>query len=308
MNTPDPLTVLLADDDPITRTLLRRMMESWGHQVMEVDNGEEAWRALTTDAPPRIAVLDWMMPGLDGVSLCKRLHQPSNRPLIYTILLTSKTDEQDLIIALDSGAHDFQTKPARPGELRARIAVGRRLLDMHDRLQESLREMERLATTDVLTDIPNRRHFFDLAEHALQRAMRYDTPISALLLDLDNFKPINDLHGHNMGDAALRHVADICKANLRGCDIFGRYGGDEMVAVLTDTALSGALEVAGRLRSEVARQPIRMEDRTVHLSLSIGVACLGGNVTSLDALLHQADTALLQAKQTGRDRVMAFAG
>ncbi|MEX1067011.1 MAG: diguanylate cyclase [Aquisalimonadaceae bacterium] len=304
----ESLTILLADDDHTPRALLRRMIESWGHQVLEAENGEQAWQVLTAQSPPRIAVLDWMMPGIDGVTLCQRLQQQHDRPLVYTILLTSKRDEQDLVHALDSGAHDFQSKPPRPGELRARIAVGQRLVDTHDRLQESLQEMERLATTDALTNVPNRRHFFDLAEHALQRALRYHTPISALLMDLDNFKTINDVHGHHVGDAALRRVATVCQAGMRGCDIFGRYGGDEMVAILTDTALAGALEVADRLRSTVAQQPVDAEGQTVALALSIGVATLGNGVTSLDTLLHHADTALLQAKQAGRNRVLPYEG
>ncbi len=126
----EPVTVLIADDSPTTRFAMRRRLEEWGYQVVDVDNGEDAWRELTSDDPPRIAILDWMMPGKDGVEICRLLQEHKGSGFIYTMLLTAKNEKQDIVYALDNGAHDFLSKPVFPEEMRSRVAVGRRLVEM----------------------------------------------------------------------------------------------------------------------------------------------------------------------------------
>ncbi|MGD8709749.1 MAG: diguanylate cyclase [Ectothiorhodospiraceae bacterium] len=301
----EPLCVLLADDDRVPRTLLRRMLEAWGLQVTEVEDGLAAWEVLQSESTPRIAILDWMMPGLDGVALCRKLRALNHAPLVYTILLTSKRQEEDLVHALDNGAHDFQSKPVRPGELKARIAVGRRLVETHDRLQASLREMERLASTDVLTGIANRRAFFDLARQELQRTQRYGHAVTGMLLDIDQFKRINDEFGHQAGDAALIHVARICEQEVRESDILARYGGDELAALLLDADEETALEIAERLRQAVADTPFEFAGSPRHLTVSIGLATTASTV-NIDQFLNMADQALFLAKDAGRNRVRAW--
>lgn len=309
MTTDTSLEILIADDDRVPRRLLRRMLERWGHRVIEVENGLQAWQALNVESPPHIAILDWMMPGIDGIELCRRLDQRVDAPLVYTILSTSKRDESDLVHALDNGAHDFQSKPISPGELQARLAVGRRLVEMHDRLQASLSEMERLATTDVLTGIANRRHFYACANRALDQAGTRGNTVSTLLLDVDRFKEINDRYGHSAGDSALCQIATLCQGLLRPTDMVARFGGDEIVILLPNTLLDEAVTIAERLRLTIANTALCLENRDpAKLSVSIGCASSSASGIGIDELLGRADAALLKAKSEGRNRVVSDSG
>lgn len=298
------MKVLVADDSPTTRFALRKNLRDWGYEVVEAADGEEAWQALNQDDPPRIAVLDWMMPGIDGVVICKRLHERQGGPFIYTILLTSRSDKQDLIFALANGAHNFQSKPTSPEELRSHVSVGRRLVEADDKLKEYAAEMERLATTDSLTGVCNRRHFLAVGEREISRASRYGRRLSLMMMDIDHFKLVNDTHGHAAGDATLRALSETCLAALRGNDIFGRFGGEEFTAILPEASSETAAEVAERLRQSIADLTVTFENRAIHVTVSIGVATLTPEDTSVEDLLKRADDALYQAKDAGRNRVV----
>jgi len=296
------LKVLVAEDERVPRTLLARHISQWGYRVVEADNGDTAWALLGAGDPPRIAVLDWVMPGLDGVAICRRLQDNPDHPFIYTLLLTAKTDESDLVHALSQGAHDFLSKPARIGELQARLAVARRLVEANDRLREYASRMEELATTDSLTGAANRRSLFDCAERELARSARHRTPCSALLLDVDAFKDINDRHGHAAGDAVLKKVVDICRHTLRTSDVVARLGGDEFAVLLPQTARDAALALAERLRAAVEAADYGPDWKTLRATVSIGVGACDDN-RDIHSLLRNADRALYRAKQAGRNRV-----
>ncbi|KAA3628423.1 MAG: diguanylate cyclase [Proteobacteria bacterium] len=300
------LRILIADDERVSRTLMMRVVESWGYQAVEAESGDTAWAILSAPNPPRIAIIDWMMPGIDGVEICRRLHNRTDAPLIYTILLTSKTDEQALVHALEQGAHDFQTKPANPGELRARLLVGRRLVESDDRLNESLARMEQMAATDSLTGAANRRHFIQLAEREIYRVQRTHSPLALLVMDIDHFKEINDSHGHVAGDAALCHLVAVCQLSLRRTDIIARFGGDEFVILLPECDPPTAIHTAERLRETVSSTPVPDKSGPFTMSTTIGVAtCPAGSrkPEDLDALLRLADEALYEAKGAGRNRI-----
>lgn len=296
------MKALIAEDERVPRTLLAHQISRWGYEVVETDNGDAAWLLLNANDPPRIAVLDWVMPGLDGVAICQKLHENPDRPFTYTLLLTAKTDESDLVYALSQGAHDFLSKPARFGELRARLTVARRLVEANDRLREYASRMEELATTDSLTGAANRRSLFDFAERELARNARYQTPCTALLLDVDAFKEINDRHGHAAGDSVLKRVVEVCRQSLRNTDIVARLGGDEFVILLPQTIPEAAFALAERLHMTIETTDYGPDWKDLRATVSIGISGCNGD-HDIHSLLRNADRALYQAKQAGRNRV-----
>ncbi|HRU07294.1 MAG TPA: diguanylate cyclase, partial [Candidatus Brocadiia bacterium] len=244
------------------------------------------------------------MPGMDGPAICRRLRDRANAPFIYTILLTSRRDEEGLVNALDNGAHGFLVKPVAAEELRSHVNVGLRLVESEDQLKRYANEMERLATTDPLTGASNRRHFFDHAQRELVRSHRYHHPFCVLILDLDHFKRINDTCGHAVGDDVLRGAAKACRDTLRKNDLFARIGGEEFVALLPETGEASGVEAAERLRAAIRAIPAPA--LTGPITASVGVAAYSGKGETIDILLRRADEALYKAKAQGRDRVATW--
>lgn len=302
------MKVLIADDSPTARFALRRNLTEWGYEVVEASDGEKAWMILNHKHPPRIAVLDWMMPGMDGVEICRLLQKRNNGPFVYTILLTSKNEQQDLVYGLESGAHNFQSKPYSPIELRSHINVGKRLIEADDKIKEYAEQMARLAITDPLTGICNRRHFFQCAEDELLRAQRYERPMSVLLMDIDNFKNINDTFGHAAGDETLVTMSRTCENSLRQNDLFGRLGGEEFGTVMPETGILKSTEVAERLRMTLGDLCISFEGNAIRFTVSIGVSEYTPGDKTIENIMKRADEALYQAKKSGRNRVITHGG
>lgn len=300
------MKILVADDRPATRFALRKKIQSWGFDVVEAADGNTALEILQGDDPPRIAILDWMMPGIDGVDICRKLHEDKKGAFIYTILLTSKNEREDLVFALESGAHNFQTKPFSPEELHAHVNVGCRLVVADDKLKEYAAEMERLATLDFLTGVFNRRYFMEYGDKEVTRAQRYMRELAVLMIDVDHFKAINDTYGHSAGDEVLKSVAGHCEDILRDHDVFGRIGGEEFGVVLPETSLDAAVIVAQRLRDEINNLKICYEGQEIKVTCSIGVAESCEADKLIEDALKRADTAMYEAKEAGRDQVRVF--
>jgi diguanylate cyclase (GGDEF)-like protein len=296
--------ILIADDDTATRLIVRRRVESWGYTAIMAEDGTEALSILTGPNPPRIAILDWMMPGHDGIDICRILAEEDEKPFIYTILLTAKSEKEDLVIAFENGAHDFIRKPPDTDELRCRIDVGRRLVEAEDRALSYAKQMEDLARTDALTGIFNRRYFFELGEREVARIERFKHDSALIMLDLDHFKAVNDTHGHDIGDDTLKATTRSLTACLRNTDIFGRLGGEEFGILLTETSLTGAQETAERLRRTIEEMKVPLPDGSnLQITISLGLVPLKPGDTNLSENLKRADEALYEAKQTGRNRV-----
>ena len=302
------MKVLIADDSPTTRLILEKHITRWGHEVVHANDGEEAWDILTGENPPRIAILDWMMPVHNGVQICERLYKRENEPFVYTILLTSRSEHEHMVYALDNGAHNFQTKPANPQELHSYINVGVRLIEANDKLHEYATKLKVLATTDYLTGINNRRNFFELSEQQVKHATRYKRPLSVLTLDIDHFKKVNDTYGHAIGDIALKSVTDKCTELLRESDILGRIGGEEFGIVLPETTLQDAFTIAERLRKTVENTVIETTNDSFSLTISIGVATMKDGSSTVEAVIKDADDALYEAKDEGRNKVVKSRG
>ncbi|HUA57678.1 MAG TPA: diguanylate cyclase [Verrucomicrobiae bacterium] len=303
-----PFRVLVAEDNPIFESMLCKILGKWGYQAISVRDGETAWKILQSDDSPRMAVLDWMMPGLDGVEVCRRVRNVGREPYTYIVLLTARTESEDLIEAMDAGADDYLTKPFRNHELRVRLRAGRRILDLQEELLRAREALRVQATHDALTGLHNRASVLDILHHELARSDRENQPVAVLLLDLDRFKHVNDAFGHPAGDAVLRETAQRIKSALREYDSVGRYGGEEFLVVLPGCGGESAYRQAERVREAVGAAAVEFSGSTLRVSCSIGLAYRDlAEKTDACSLIREADVALYVAKNLGRNQVAAFA-
>ncbi len=299
-------TVLIAEDDPIFRRVLQSWFTRWDYQVTAVENGLDAWEILQKDDAPQLAMLDWIMPGLDGIELCRRIRGGDNGAYRYVILLTAKDHKEDVVAGLEAGADDYLTKPFDVEELRARVRAGKRILDLQAALIRAQSASQFEAAHDGLTAIWNRSAILDLLIGEMERSRRNRDSMGIIMADIDFFKNVNDSHGHLVGDAVLREVGHRLQSGLRSYDSVGRYGGEEFLIVVPGCDALNLQVTAERLRRRVADQPIDTTAGPIPITLSLGLAATQITVSGLigrEALLHDADQALYAAKAGGRNRV-----
>ncbi|HMQ29111.1 MAG TPA: diguanylate cyclase [Chloroflexaceae bacterium] len=300
------MQIAIADDDAMTRRLLRALLTAAGHEVLEAGDGEAAWALLQREGVS-LLITDWQMPRLDGPGLIRRIRTADLPGYIYTILLTSRDSKTDTVAGLEGGADDYLTKPFHAEELRARVAIGARILALEASLREARDGYAYQASHDPLTGLLNRLAITTHVRAELARASRGGHPLSLALLDIDHFKQVNDTHGHLVGDQALCHVAQTLTGAVRPYDWVGRWGGEEFLVILAGTGLDDALAAAERLRAEIEARPLRLADgAALSLTVSVGVACAGpaGEQPGDPVRLFQrADAALYEAKRMGRNRV-----
>jgi diguanylate cyclase (GGDEF)-like protein len=270
------MRILVADDDCVTQRLLEGLLRHWGDEVVAVSDGLAAWKVLDSDAAPRLAILDWMMPGLDGLEICQRLRRFDGRSYTYVLLLTARTQGDDLIRALEAGADDYLTKPVNHSELRARLQTGRRILGLMEQLVAAQEELKRKASHDALTGAWTRGVVLEILQRELAHGGRERAPLSIIMADLDHFKRVNDNLGHLTGDAVLREAADRLRTVLRGSDWIGRYGGEEFLIVLPDCDLENGMWTAQRLREAIAAEPFHTPEGAVWMTISLGVTATDG--------------------------------
>jgi diguanylate cyclase (GGDEF)-like protein len=296
------MKVLIAEDDAVSRRLLQGFLQKWGYEVAVATQGDEAWKLLQSAGAPKLAILDWMMPGRDGVEICEELRRQTREPYTYVLLLTAKGQKQDLVAGLDAGADDYLSKPFDPQELRARLRAGCRIVQLQEQLVRAREALRAEATHDPLTGLWNRAVVLETLQRELSRSQRQGTIVAVTMADLDHFKEMNDTYGHLGGDAVLREVTRRMRSVTRTYDAFGRYGGEEFLIVAPDSNAAGALNQAERLRKCVDDEPIEIFEGPVHVTVSLGVAVSRG-VSEADPLLRAADEALYRAKRGGRNRV-----
>jgi len=249
--------ILIAEDDPVSRRILETFAAKHGYDVLSAENGHDALRLLSADGAPRLAILDWMMPGMEGTDVCRRLRgQSADRPYVYVLLLTSRTDRLDLLNGLQSGADDYITKPFDPAELQARLNVGQRILDLQDKLIAAREELRFRATHDALTGVANRAVIIETLMREQARHSREGRSFAVILMDVDHFKRINDTYGHLCGDAVLRQITSLVKGLVRPYDVIGRYGGEEFLIVVPESDAAMAFSIAERIRRAVESQPL----------------------------------------------------
>jgi len=295
--------ILIAEDDAVSRRVLQAFLVKWGFEVISAADGTEAARFLAADDAPRLAILDWMMPGFEGPQLCQRVRQRTERPYTYILLLTARTQREDVFKGLESGADDYLTKPFDAQELRARLHVGQRILDLQSSLIDARERLRFQATHDPLTGIWNHNVIVEMIDREASRQLREHGSFGVILLDLDHFKRVNDTYGHLAGDAVIREVARRITNCVRPYDTAGRYGGEEFLMLVPSCDESGLTSLAERLRAAVGSTPIKTDIGPIHITISCG-ACLGGGEMPLDSheLIQRADEALYRAKRNGRNR------
>jgi two-component system, cell cycle response regulator len=301
-NSPATYQVLVVDDSQISRKLVEHALESQPYSLLFAKNGEEGLQLFEKHAPP-IVVTDWLMPDISGPELCQKI-RGNAKSYTYIVILTSNSDKEDLVQGLAAGADDYLTKPFDPGELQARIGVGRRTVELHREIAEKNKQLEELALTDHLTGLPNRRAVEEFAERQLRGAIRHRFSMWVMLPDLDIFKRVNDKFGHAAGDEVLKRFAEILRANTRAADICGRLGGDEFILVLSYTNKEDISRTAERLREEFACEKFEFAGNSVRVTASFGISGFQGmGAPELRQLLDRADRALYAAKQAGRNQV-----
>jgi diguanylate cyclase (GGDEF)-like protein len=295
--------ILIAEDDPISRRLLEVFLTRWGYQVSVAASGIEALELLEKADAPRLAVLDWMMPGLEGVQVCRKIRERKDRPYIYILLLSARTQKEDLLLGLESGADDYLTKPFDAQELRARLHVGQRILQLQDGLMVAGAELLFRATHDSLTGIANRDVILDSLRREHSRQVREGGSFGIVLLDVDHFKSVNDTYGHQCGDAVLQEVVRRVTSTVRAYDTVGRYGGEEFLIVAPSSGAEGILRLSERVRLAIETEPIKTDGVEISVTLSLGLA-VSSEAAPLDPkiMLSTADEALYRAKAEGRNR------
>lgn len=294
-----PARVLVVDDSALIRAVLAANLEERGHVVLEAEDGIQAL-ALCAEAPPDVVLLDVVMPGLSGLEVLDRLHADPATAHVPVVCLTGRTDVGDIVEAMERGAHDYLRKPYEPAEVLARVSSALRVKRLADALRARNTELERVSRTDLLTGLPNRRHAEATLAAQVAHAARHGLPLSVLMIDLDEFKKVNDTHGHGAGDLVLVQVAALLRGGLRPGDTVGRWGGEEFLAVLPMTPASAAGLLADRLCAQVAARPVSLGDG-LELPVGVSIGCAGG-VLDERRLLHDADVALYAAKAAGRGR------
>jgi diguanylate cyclase (GGDEF)-like protein len=297
------MKILLAEDDLTSRSMLAAVLKKWGYDPVLTNDGAAAWEELQKPDAPRLALLDWNMPGLEGLEVCRRLRKKETTNPGYVILLTGRTEKGDIVQGLEAGANDYISKPYDNAELLARIRVGQRMLELQSSLLETQAALAHQAAHDALTGIFNRRAIMDQLAKELARALRQGGRLSVGMCDIDHFKEVNDRLGHQAGDEVLVAFSRILQASLREYDYVGRYGGEEFLVIASNPSAQGADVLYERLRRQVAETVIQTRAGDVSLTVSIGTATATGPAT-VDQLIAAADAALYRAKEAGRDRVV----
>lgn len=300
--------VLIADDDPVSRRLLQVSLGNAGYRVDAAADGAEALRVLNQPDSPRLVILDWLMPGMDGVEVCRMVRASAREPYQYIILLTAKGHQTEIIEGLEAGADDYITKPFDLQELKARLRAGKRILELQEQLVSAREQLRIQATHDSLTGLFNRRAIQEALDREATRCRREKKPVGVIMADVDHFKLINDTYGHQAGDAVLQEIARRMSASLRAYDSVGRYGGEEFLVVVPGSDLAAAAELAERLRQGIAAQPVSTDSAMISVTVSLGVAVSADQPGGLDDLLRRADEALYAAKDRGRNRVETALG
>jgi len=296
--------ILVVDDVEVNISLLQFNLEDDNHEVISANNGQECLDKAQHDKPDLI-LLDMMMPKMSGLETLRRLKQDAQLSHIPVMMVSANDGDDNIIESLDIGAHDYISKPFIYPVLSARLRSALRLKESQESLASANTALSRLASLDPLTEIYNRRYFFELSKAEFAKARRYDRNLSVIMLDIDHFKHINDTYGHAFGDRALIEMCHLCKIVGRESDIFGRLGGEEFAFCCPDTDLNGAIAIGNRIRAMVEQLTIESDKEPVRFTVSLGITTLREKYVDFESVLNRADQLLYQAKDKGRNCIVS---
>jgi two-component system cell cycle response regulator len=294
------MKVMIVDDEPISRRILENFLIECGYEVLSASDGMGALEIIQSPDAPRLVISDWMMPNMNGVELCEKIRGMEKDQYTYFILLTTKAEKGDIIKGLESGADDFIVKPFDREELKYRVKIGERIINLEQRIMH-------LANTDYLTGVLNRRAFMERMEGEINRSVRNKKEISIILMDIDHFKKVNDKFGHQVGDLVLQKFTERVLMASRSYDFVGRYGGEEFIVGLPETNMEQSLLIAERMRQNIEEMQLTFPDNpqvALRITASFGItSCVIESFEKIDSVIKLADDALYRAKTEGRNRV-----
>lgn len=300
--------ILLVEDDKLQARVTEDYLESEGFEVICIDSGRGAIEIAKTQ-PVDLMLLEFVLPDISGDEACRILKNMENTKGVPIIVLTSKSSTDDKVAGLNAGADDYLTKPYSEKELTARIYANLRVKAFQDELRrtnrqlvEALSKVEILADTDSMTGLFNRRHFDAILEKEFDRTLRYQSPTSCVMIDVDNFKRINDEYGHSVGDICLKEIADIIKKCVRKIDTAARWGGEEFIILLPQTKKEDAVSIASRILTSVSNN--RFSSISRHITVSVGIAGVpDSSIDTTEKLINTTDLEMYEAKARGGNRI-----
>ena len=301
------MKILIAEDDNVTRHILEKSVTEMDFEVVSCKNGHDAWKILQSENAPHLLILDWMMPGMDGLEICRKVREQAKEPYTFILLLTSKGEQDDFVKGMEAGADDYVVKPFNHNDLRVRLKAGRRIVELNEELLYVRDNLEKQATHDKLTGLYNRHFMVEILEKEFSRALRHQSDLSCLLLDLDNFKDVNDTFGHTFGDLVLREFSAGLEQNIRKSDISIRYGGEEFMVLLPNTGIAGAQNIAEKIRATCEKKRYDDGHNSTTVTVSIGIASIKQHQLIDDKeIVACADKALYRSKAEGRNRITVY--
>jgi diguanylate cyclase (GGDEF)-like protein len=301
-------TLLVIDDSRSHRRLIREVVEHAAifDEILEANDGMQGLKCLL-GGEVDVVLCDLEMPNFDGAQLLHvKQASPASKSIPF-IFVTASEDLDRKAALLEFGATDLIDKPFHPADLVARLKLHLRTKRLHDELRLKSESMARLTTTDAVTGLRTRRYVTDVLSIEFQRARRYGSPMCVLMADLDHFKRVNDEYGHLAGDTVLHGVAALLLEHVRATDVAGRYGGEEIIVILAQNNVEGAMVLAERWRMlvEEARFPSH-DGREIGVQISIGIAGFETAMTDPEQVVQHADEALYEAKEGGRNQVIIY--
>lgn len=300
------MKLLVADDCKVARMMLLAITEQWGYEVVVAEDGEQAWQIMQQPDAPQLLLLDWEMPKMSGIEVCERVMAQNPENPAYIVLLTSRTESDDIVEGLSKGASDYLPKPFDSAELQVRLQVGKRMIEMQDKLNTTLQELTELASHDALTGILNRRAIMETLSKEVNRIERQDKMLFVGMCDIDHFKKINDTYGHLVGDEVIKEVAKRMKQVLREYDALGRYGGEEFLVITPVDNIDSGIIAYQRICQALSEQPIEVDGLSISVTISCGATHYSreNDKQNISTLIGRADQALYQAKDAGRNCVI----